>query len=90
MAQQPGLVSLRFSAHDLLSEMKNAARESGGDGGRLVAKSCPALCDPTDCSLLGSSVHGISQARILEWVAISFCRESSQPGDQTRVSCLGS
>ena len=39
-----------------------------------------------DCSLPGSSVHGIVQARILEWVAISFSRGSSQPRDQTRVS----
>ena len=37
-----------------------------------VAQSCPTLCDPMDCSLLGSSVHGIFQARVLEWVAISF------------------
>ena len=44
------------------------------------------LCDPMDCSLPGSSVHGILQARVLEWVAISFSRGSSQPGDQTRVS----
>ena len=38
----------------------------------LVAQSCPTFCDPMDCSLPGSSVHGILQARILEWVAISF------------------
>ena len=38
----------------------------------LVAQPCPPLCDPTDCSPPGSSVHGILQARILEWVAISF------------------
>ena len=37
-----------------------------------VAQSCPTLCDPMDCSLPGSSVHGISQARVLEWVAIAF------------------
>ena len=43
----------------------------------LVVKSCPTLCDPMDCRLPGSSVHGISQARILEWVAISFSRGSS-------------
>ena len=43
----------------------------------LVAKSSPTLCDPLDCSLPGSSVHGISQARILEWVGISFSRGSS-------------
>ena len=44
-----------------------------------VGKLCPNLCDPLDYSLPGSSVHGIFQARILEWVAISFFRESSQP-----------
>ena len=37
----------------------------------LVTESCPALCDPMDCSLTGSSIHGISQARILKWVAVS-------------------
>ena len=42
----------------------------------------------TPCSPAGSSVHGISQARILEWVAISFSRESSRPRDQTQVSCI--
>ena len=48
----------------------------------LVAQSCPTLSDPMDCSLPpGSSVHGILQARTLEWVAISFSRESSQPRD---------
>ena len=53
-----------------------------------VAQSCPTLCDPMDCSPPGSSVHGILQARIWEWVAISFSRASSQPRDQTRVSCV--
>ena len=53
-----------------------------------VAQSCPTLSGPMDYSLLGSSVHGIFQARILEWVAISFSRGSSQPRDQTRVSCI--
>ena len=42
-----------------------------------IAQSCPTLCDPLDCSPPGSSVHGILQARILEWVAISFSRGSS-------------
>ena len=46
------------------------------------------LCDPMDCSLPGSSVHGILQARILEWVAMSSSRRSSWPRDQTQVSCL--
>ena len=46
------------------------------------------LCDPTDCSPPGSSVRGISQAKILEWVAISFSRGSSQPRDWICVSCI--
>ena len=53
-----------------------------------VTQSCPTLCDPMDCSLPGSSVHGILQARVLEWVAISFSRRSSQPRDWTCVSCI--
>ena len=55
----------------------------------LVTKSCPTLCDPMDCCLLGSSVHGLSQTRILEWVAISFSGGSSQPRDWTGFSCIG-
>ena len=51
-----------------------------------VAQSYPTLCDPMDCCLPGSSVHGILQARILEWVAISFSRGSSRPRDRTWVS----
>ena len=47
------------------------------------------LCDAMDCSLPGSSVHGTSQARILEWVVISSSRGSSPPSDQTHVSCTG-
>ena len=43
----------------------------------LVAQSCLILCDPMDCSLPGSSVHGISQARILQWVTISFSQGSN-------------
>ena len=53
-----------------------------------VAQLCPTLCDRMDCSQPDSSVHGISQARMLEWVAISFSRGSSQPGDRTHVSCI--
>ena len=53
-----------------------------------VAQSCPTLCDPMDSSLPVFSVHGIFQARILEWVAISFSRGSSQPRDRTRSPAL--
>ena len=54
----------------------------------LFVQSCPSLCEPMDCRLLGSSAHGILQTRILEWVAIPFSRGSSQPRDQTQVSCI--
>ena len=55
----------------------------------LVTKSCLTLCELMDCSLPGFSVHGISQARILEWVAIFFSRGSSQHKDETHVSWIG-
>ena len=55
----------------------------------LVAESCPSLPNSMDCSLPGSSVHGILQARILEWVSISFSRGPSWPRDQTHVFCTG-
>ena len=53
----------------------------------LVAQSCPILCDSMDCSLPSSSVHGILQAKMLEWVAIPFSWGSFRPRDQTWVSC---
>ena len=53
-----------------------------------VAQLCASLCDPMDYSPPGSSVHGIFQARILEWVDISFSRGSSWPRDRTHVSCV--
>ena len=55
---------------------------------KLVVRSCLILSDPTDCSPPGSSVHRILQARMLDWVAISSSRESSQPRDVTLVSCI--
>ena len=55
----------------------------------VLAQSCPLLCDPTDCSQPGSKVDGISQARILERVAISFSRGSYWPRDWTHISCIG-
>ena len=53
---------------------------------KVKVKSCLTLCDPMGCSLPGSSIHGILQARVLEWVAISFSRGSSRPRDRTQVS----
>ena len=54
----------------------------------LVAQSCPILCDLMDYSPLSSSVHGILQVRVLEWVAIPFSKGSSWPRDQTHLSCI--
>ena len=68
----------------LLSMMHESESESE------VTQSCPTLCVPVDYSLPGSSIHGIFQARMLEWVAISFSRRSSQPRDWTPVSCIAS
>jgi len=56
-----------------------------GGGGFVL---CMTLCDPMDCSPPDSSIHGISQARILEWVAISFSRGYSQPRNETYISCV--
>ena len=53
-----------------------------------AAQSCLTLCDPLDCSLPGSSVHGILQTRILEWVSIPFSRRFSWPRDRTHVSYI--
>ena len=55
----------------------------------VCAQSCSPLCDPMDCSPPGSSVHGIFQARILEWLAISSSRGSSWLRDWTNISCIG-
>ena len=55
-----------------------------------VTQPCANLCNPMDCSLPGSYVHGIFQASVLEWVAISFSRGFSQPRDRTWVSCTAS
>ena len=49
---------------------------------------CPTLCDPVDCSPLGASVHGILQARILEWIAMPSSRDLSNPGIEPRAPAL--
>ena len=72
---------------DLVLEL-SSGRASKWPAGS-VTQSYPTLCDPTDCSPTGFSVHGILQARILEWIAIPFFRASSWPRDQTWVSCIG-
>ena len=54
----------------------------------LVAQSCLTLCDPLDCSPPDSFVHGILQARILDWIAIPFSRASSQPSIKPRSPAM--
>ena len=61
-----------------------------GKSSCLVVQLCLTLCYPLNCSLPGSSVHGISQLRILEWVAIFFSKWSSQSRDQTCISWFSS
>ena len=73
LAVQGNLKSLLWASQMALVVKKGKESE--------VAQSCPTLCDPVDCSLPDSSIHGIFQARVLEWVAISFSRGSSQPRD---------
>ena len=74
--QEPGLQAR--------SEGK-ASQAASKDGWISVTNWCPTLCDPMDCSPQGSSVHGILQARTLEWAATSFSRGPSRPRDQTPV-----
>ena len=75
---KPGQPGLGYELHPpLTNSMLNKESESE------VAQSCLTLCDPVDWGLPGSSVHGIFQARVLEWIAISFSRGSSWPRDRT-------
>ena len=76
---------MRWKSHVRLWDWSHILRmhlNCGEDirGLRSVIQSCPTLCNPIDCSPAGSSVHGISQARILEWAAISYSRDLSDPG----------
>ena len=72
---------------DFKTQHNNAVNSSQIHLRVSVSQSCPSLCNPMNYSPPGSCVHEIFQARILEWVAISFSRGSSQPKDRTRVSC---
>ena len=78
-----GLHRVRHNWRDLAAE---AVHEFESEN--ISLQSCLTLCDSMDCSRPGSSVNGILQAGILEWVALSFSRGSSWPRDQTRVSCI--
>ena len=83
-------VTLWAVAHQALLSMGFSGKNAGV-GCHVyvwVTQLCPTLWDPMSCSPPGSSVHGILQARILEWVAIPFSRRSSQSRDRTQVSCI--
>ena len=84
------LITYRFKHENFRTLKKlcyNSGHGGGGAGGGLVTQSCLTLCDPMDCNPPGSYVHGTSQARTLEWVAISFSKGSSQSRNQTHISC---
>ena len=77
------------SFNHFMSQMRPS--HPGGDFTFCICSQSPlTLCDPMDCQLPGSSGHGISQARIQKWVAIFFCRGSSQPWDRAHISCISS
>ena len=85
MESQPRVLqALCTCKHDLeLGISPDGDNREDSDSDSEVAQSCPTLCDPIDCSLPGSSVHGIFQAIVLEWVAISFSREQRRGSLQT-------
>ena len=86
----PRKTSLSLGGHWNSENWKLSTAAAQHDRVRMHAQSCLALWDPMDCSLLGSSVCGIFQARILEWVAISSSRGSSGPWNRIPVSCISS
>ena len=86
--RSPTQVSHIVGRHFTIWATREILRHEDKKSKSQVAQSCLTLCNPMDCSLPGSSVRGIFQARILEWVAISFSRRSSQPRDRTQVSCI--
>ena len=82
-------VGTQVSTLTLVCSIQNKALKSRKEAPKVSQVSCVHLFfDPMDCSPLCSSVHGILQARILEWVAVPSSRGSSQPRDQTEVSCI--
>ena len=78
---EPGFLALQVDSLPAKLPVKPSKQSEG-------AQSCQTLCDPMDCSLPGSSIHGVLEARTLEWVAFPFSRDSYQPRDQTQVSSI--
>ena len=88
LAQGSWSVCLQFIQHPFLGVAHAFAQLHNGLVCVLAVQLCPTVCDPMDCSRPGSSVHGILQARILEWVAIPFSTESFWSRNRTEVSCI--
>ena len=84
-----GLSCWRFRAPNLKGNISSAHNSLTSRSSCLVTRLWFTLCDPMDCRPPDSSVHGILQARILEWVSILFSRGSSRPRDQSCISCIG-
>ena len=83
------LINLKWHSYVIMTSFLHPVKFLISESGVCsLTQSCLTLCDPMDCGMPGSSVHGIFQARILEWVATSFSRGSSQPRYQTWVSCV--
>ena len=80
-------ITINYPVHTK-STLTMSSAHTHKKGKMVVTQSCLTLCDPMDCSPPGSSVHGILQARILEWAAISFSRGSSQPKNRTHSPAL--
>ena len=95
MVPTRALESVRRNQHSYCMSLVEFMEHSSTRGGPhtscvlcLVAQSCPTLCNPMDCSAPGSSVHGIFQARALEWVAIPFSRDLPDPGIEPKSPAL--
>ena len=89
---QGGALTLQWRVAPNSPQLEKAQEKQWRPTCVKLPQSCPALCNPTDCSLPGSSVHGILQARTPDWIVISSSRGSSSPRDQTQVSyvsCTG-
>ena len=89
---QGGALTLQWRVAPNSLQLEEAQEKQWRPACVQLPQSCPTLCNPTDCSLPGSSVHGILQARIPDWIVISSSRGSSSPSDQTQVSyvsCTG-
>ena len=70
-------VLMRWMNLEPITQSEVSHKDKAAAAAAKSLQSCPTLCDPMDCNLLGFSVHGILQARILEWIAISFSKGSS-------------